>query len=146
MVDLFQQIQNGLFFKICWLEFQKVVSTIIVGFLKEEFELGVSPAETYAQGVQEAIAQGRLGRLRVRTTMDVEGDWLMLNGWCWWMICLWLDVDLIYLIHMMFHSHQGKSSNLGLTPPTRSGFVFFVFFQRTVPYVHRHRTDHRLGV
>ena len=131
MVKLINKFKNGLFFINGRLEFQAGFSSIIVGFLREEFELGVSPAETCAQGVQEAIAQGRLGRLRVRATMDVEGGWLMLNGWCWWMVCLWLDVDSIYysIIHMMFHSHQGKSSNLGLKPPTRSGFcVFGVFF------------------
>ena len=96
VVKLVNKFKNGLFFKICRLEFQAVVSTVIVGFLREEFELGVSPAEFYpstctAQGEQEAIAQGRLGRLRVRTTMDVEGGWLMLNGWCWWMVCVWMS-------------------------------------------------------
>ena len=65
-----------------------MVSTVIVGFLREEFELGVSPAETCAQGVREAIAPGRLGRLRVRATMDVEGGWLnsewlvLVDGMC----------------------------------------------------------------
>ena len=88
MVKLINKFKHGLFFQNGRLEFQKVVSTIIVGFLREEFELGVSPAETCAQGVQEAIAQGRLGRLRVRSTMDVEGDWsdvewlVLVDGMC----------------------------------------------------------------
>ena len=78
--------------------------------------------------------------------MDVEGGWLN-SEWLVLVDGICVDVDWIYLIHMMFHSHQGKSSNLGLKPPTRSGFVFLgVFVQRTVPYVNRHRTDHHLGV
>jgi len=95
---LFQQIQKWVIFQNGRLEFHTVVSTIIVGFLREEFELGVSPAETCAQGVQEAIAQGRLGRLRVRSTLDVESGWLMLNGWCWWMVSVWMLIGYIGFI------------------------------------------------
>ena len=59
-------------------------------------------------GVREAIAQGRLGWLRVRTTMDVEVvGWLVLYSWLVlvdglysWLVLvdgmLWLDVDWIY--------------------------------------------------
>lgn len=132
LVQLINKFKNGFFFKIGRLEFQAVVSTIIVigSFSLWVLCWNLRPSSLTSPRRARSNSTGPVGKTQ-GSYNDGRGRWMVDVEWLVLVDGICVDVDWIYLIHMMFHSHQGKSSNLGLKPPTRSGFVFLVFFFST---------------